>query len=210
MLEIGLTGGIGSGKSTAASIFVKSGALLIDADEIVRYLQQPGEAVFEAMLDRWGSEILETEGNLNRQAVADLVFSDQSELSALNEIVHPAVRSEMTKRREKYLGTDQTVILDIPLLAESGYRNFDGIVVIDIDPDLAVDRLMKYRSFSELDAKNRIQSQTNSETRLQIADMVISNNSSLEKFEQAVLECWKWITSLERPDLNRPLLALKD
>ena len=127
MLEIGLTGGIGSGKSTAAASFVAHGAALIDADQIVRDLQQPGEKVFEEMLSKWGKDILAPDGQLDRQAVANIVFSNPEELASLNAIVHPAVREEMTGRRKAYLNTDDTVILEIPLLVESGARHAEGV-----------------------------------------------------------------------------------
>ena len=208
MLEIGLTGGIGSGKSTAASSFVSRGAFLIDADQIVRDLQQPGEKVFEEMLSQWGTEILTPDGQLDRQLVANIVFSNPDELTVLNGIVHPAVRDEMTSRREVHLDTDNTVILDIPLLVESGYRNFDAIIVVDVDTEIAVERLVKYRSFDEDDARNRIQKQATRESRTEIADYVIENNDSLEVFEEEIDKCWEWVKSIERPEVGRELPPL--
>ena len=208
MLEIGLTGGIGSGKSTAAAGFVKHGAALIDADQIVRDLQQPGEKVFEEMLSKWGSGILTSDGQLDRQLVANIVFSNPEELTVLNEIVHPAVREEMTIRRRIHLDTDNTVILEIPLLVESGYRNFDAIVVVDVDTEIAVERLVKHRSFEEEDARKRIEKQVSRDSRTEIADYVIKNNSSIEAFEQEINKCWEWIESIERPEIGRELPSL--
>ena len=208
MLEIGLTGGIGSGKSTAAAGFVKHGAALIDADQIVRDLQQPGEKVFEEMLSKWGSDILTPDGQLDRQLVANIVFSNPEELTVLNEIVHPAVREEMTIRRRIHLDTDNTVILEIPLLVESGYRNFDAIVVVDVDTESAVERLVEHRSFEEEDARKRIEKQVSRDSRTEIADYVIKNNSSIEAFEGEINKCWKWIESIERPEIGRELPSL--
>jgi len=208
LLEIGLTGGIGSGKSTAAAGFVKHGAALIDADQIVRDLQQPGEKVFEEMLSKWGSDILTPDGQLDRQLVANIVFSNPEELTVLNEIVHPAVREEMTIRRRIHLDTDNTVILEIPLLVESGYRNFDAIVVVDVDTEIAVERLVKHRSFEEEDARKRIEKQVSRDSRTEIADYVIKNNSSIEAFEQEINKCWEWIESIERPEIGRELPSL--
>ena len=208
MLEIGLTGGIGSGKSTAAAGFVKHGAALIDADQIVRDLQQPGEKVFEEMLSKWGSDILTPDGQLDRQLVANIVFSNPEELTVLNEIVHPAVREEMTIRRRVHLDTDNTVILEIPLLVESGYRNFDAIVVVDVDTEIAVERLVEHRSFEEEDARKRIEKQVSRESRAEIADYVIKNNSSIEAFEEEINKCWEWIESIERPEIGRELPSL--
>jgi len=208
LLEIGLTGGIGSGKSTAAAGFVKHGAALIDADQIVRDLQQPGEKVFEEMLSKWGSDILTPDGQLDRQLVANIVFSNPEELTVLNEIVHPAVREEMTIRRRIHLDTDNTVILEIPLLVESGYRNFDAIVVVDVDTEIAVERLVEHRSFEEEDARKRIEKQVSRDSRTEIADYVIKNNSSIEAFEEEINKCWKWIESIERPEIGRELPSL--
>ena len=116
MIEIGLTGGIGSGKSTVADALVARGAELIDADRIVRDLQTPGAAVFDQMVERWGERIVAGDGTLDRAAVADIVFNDEAELEALNAIVHPAVAEEMKTRRDALQDTDTIVILDIPLL----------------------------------------------------------------------------------------------
>ena len=208
MLEIGLTGGIGSGKSTAAAAFVEQGAVLIDADQIVRDLQKPGEKVFEEMVSKWGPDILTSEGELDRQLVANIVFADPEELAALNMIVHPAVREEMTNRRQAFVETDNTVILEIPLLVESGYRNFDVIVVVDVDTDTAIKRLVKYRSFDEEDARNRLERQVSRESRTEIADYVIENNNSMAEFNNEILKCWKWIKSIERPEIGRDLPPL--
>ena len=208
MLEIGLTGGIGSGKSTAAAAFVGQGAVLIDADQIVRDLQKPGEKVFEEMVSKWGPDILTSEGELDRQLVANIVFADPEELAALNMIVHPAVREEMTNRRQAFVETDNTVILEIPLLVESGYRNFDAIVVVDVDTDTAVKRLVKYRSFDEEDARNRLERQVSRESRTEIADYVIDNNNSMGEFNNEILKCWEWIKSIERPEIGRELPPL--
>ena len=126
----------------------------------------------------------------------------------LNEIVHPAVREEMTIRRRIHLDTDNTVILEIPLLVESGYRNFDAIVVVDVDTEIAVERLVKHRSFEEEDARKRIEKQVSRDSRTEIADYVIKNNSSIEAFEQEINKCWEWIESIERPEIGRELPSL--
>ena len=160
------------------------------------------------MVSKWGNKILSNEGQLDRQLVANIVFSEPEELKTLNEIVHPAVRDEMLRRREAHLDTDNTVILEIPLLVESGYRNFDAIVVIDVETEIAVQRLKKYRSFEEEDARNRIERQVSRESRTEIADYVIENNSSLDDFQEEISKCWSWIESLERPEIGRPLPAL--
>ena len=199
MLEIGLTGGIGSGKSTVAAMLVDRGASLLDADAIVRDLQTPGTPVFTAMVERWGDRILDDDGWLDRQAVADIVFADADELAALNGIVHPAVGDEMTRRREALADTDATVILDIPLLVESGHQGLAGVIVVDVDPEVAVARLVAGRGFTPDDARSRIARQASREERLGRADLVVDNGGSLEDLTREVDRAWSWIGTLERP-----------
>lgn len=195
-LEIGLTGGIGSGKSTVSAGLVKRGAVLVDADAIVRDLQKPGKPVFKKMVERWGEKIITNEGELDRQAVADIVFKDAEELAALNEIVHPLVREEIANQREKYIKGNAPIILDIPLLIESGYENLSGIIVVDLHTEEAVERLVKYRGFSQEDALNRISSQVDREERLSKADFVIDNNGDLDSLENEIDKAWSWIKGL--------------
>ena len=195
-LEIGLTGGIGSGKSTVSAGLVDRGAVLIDADAIVRELQQPGKPVFEKMVERWGEKILSDEGELNRQAVADIVFKDSEELLALNEIVHPLVREEIARLRDAYAGGGAPIILDIPLLIESGYEDLNGIIVVDLIPEEAIRRLVAYRGFVEEDAKNRISNQVKREDRIEKADFVVDNNGDLNSLNEEIDRAWNWIESL--------------
>ena len=195
-LEIGLTGGIGSGKSTVSAGLVKRGAVLVDADAIVRDLQKPGKPVFKKMVERWGEKIITNEGDLDRQAVADIVFKNTEELAALNEIVHPLVREEIANQREKYIKGNAPIILDIPLLIESGYENLSGIIVVDLHTEEAVERLVKYRGFSREDALNRISSQVDREERLSKADFVIDNNGDLDSLENEIDKAWSWIKGL--------------
>ena len=200
MLEIGLTGGIGSGKSTVAALLTERGAVLLDADAIVRELQEPGTPVFVAMVERWGDGIVAADGALDRQAVADRVFGDADELAALNAIVHPAVADEMTRRREALADTDATVILDIPLLVESGHEGLAGVVVVDVDPEVAVQRLVAHRGFSEDDARGRIARQASREDRLARADLVVDNSGTVADLSAEVDRVWAWIEGLERPE----------
>lgn len=209
MLEVGLTGGIGSGKSTVASLLVKLGAVVLDADVIVRQLQEPGKPVFVAMVERWGESIVGSSGALDRQAVADRVFGDEEELAALNSIVHPAVGDEMARRREELSGTDVTVVLDIPLLIEAGYHDLAGIIVVDVDPEVAVKRLTEYRSFTEKDARDRISRQASRADRLAQADVIIDNSGSLADLAAEVDRAWMWIESLARPPLDREITRIR-
>lgn len=206
MLELGLTGGIGSGKSTVAEMLVARGARLIDADLIVRDLQAPGTPVVQAMAERFGDHIVRADGSLDRQAVADIVFADPDELAALNAIVHPAVGAEMTRRREEHAATDDTVILDIPLLIRERYQALAAVIVVDCPVDVAVQRLIDFRSFDEDDARARIASQISREERTEGAEFVIDNSSDIEHLIGEVDRCWTWIQSLDRPEPGLPVI----
>ncbi len=202
-----MTGGIGSGKSTVADMLVERGAVLIDADRIVRELQEPGAPVFEAMVERWGPGIVADDGSLDRAAVAGIVFADEDELKAINDIVHPAVAEAMQKRRDELKETDSVVVFDIPLLVrpddgEEGsavqdrYSHLQGIIVVDIDPDLAVDRLVTHRGFDADDARGRIAKQASREARRAVADVVIDNSGDLDSLGPQIDAAWEWATSL--------------
>jgi dephospho-CoA kinase len=199
VLVVGLTGGIGSGKSTVSEGLAERGAVVVDADAIVRDLQAPGGAVLATMVERFGPEILRPDGTLDRQRVADRVFADPTELEALNAIVHPAVGEEIRRRLEEQRGTDRVVVLDIPLLVErSGYETA-GTIVVDIDPEIAVRRLVSARGFSEPDARARIANQASRADRLAVADFVISNDGSMGDLHRQIDDCWAWIAQLPPP-----------
>jgi dephospho-CoA kinase len=210
MLEIGLTGGIGAGKSTVAQLLVTRGAVLIDADVIVRELQAPGAPVFVRMVDRFGGRILRDDGTLDRAAVAGIVFADRTELAALNGIVHPAVTDEMTRRRQAWATTDTTVLLDIPLLIECNYADLDGVVVVDVDPEVAIERLIAHRGFTESDARNRVANQASRADRLAIADFVVDNSGGFDDLSDRIDDCWRFIGALPRPEpSDTPVIPIK-
>lgn len=195
MPEFGLTGGIGSGKSSVSQRLVQRGAGLVDADATVRQLQQSGEPVFMAMVEHFGDRIVGQDGELDRGVVADIVFNDELELDKLNAIVHPAVGKSMQAQRDGLAQTHQVVILDIPLLVEgnSDWSDLSGVIVVDLPPDLAVERLIEHRGFSKDDARARISSQVSREERLARADFVVDNSGSLDELDAQVELCWEWI-----------------
>jgi dephospho-CoA kinase len=197
MLLVGLTGGIGSGKSTVSEALERRGAVVVDADRIVKELQQSGTEVFAEMVERFGDGIVGPDGQLDRPAVAAIVFSDADALADLGAIVHPRVRDEMTRRLEELAATDEVVVLDVPLLVESGWEGMSGVIVVDLDPDVAVSRLVEFRGFDESDARNRIANQASREDRLAKADMVVDNGGDLASLEAQVDRVWEWISGLE-------------
>jgi dephospho-CoA kinase len=198
MLLIGLTGGIGSGKSTVSALLAERGAVVIDADAIVHELQAPGQPVLAAMVDRFGPEILDDQGALRRQAVADVVFADPDALADLNAIVHPAVGDEIARRLAAEEATDHVVILDVPLLVESGRSDMVGTIVVDVDPELAIARLVEHRGFTEADARARVARQASREQRVARADRVIDNSGTLAELAAQIDEVWRWIEGLRR------------
>lgn len=195
MLLLGLTGGIGSGKSTVSAEFARRGAIVIDADLVVRELQSPGGAVLAAMVEHFGDGILAEDGTLNRQAVADVVFNDPEQLKALNAIVHPKVGEEIDGRIEAQRETDNVVILDVPLLVESKAYETEGIIVVDTDPEIAVQRLVDFRGFNADDARARMKLQATREERRAVAAFIVPNDGSQEELMAHIDECWNWIQS---------------
>jgi dephospho-CoA kinase len=209
VIEFGLTGGIGAGKSTVAEQFVARGAVVIDADAIVREVQAPGSPVLGQMAELLGADILLADGGLDRALVASRVFGDADRLAALNAIVHPAVIDEMTRRRTEWADTDATLVLDIPLLVESGYTNLAGIIVVDVDPEVAIERLVTFRGFSRDDAAARIARQASREARLARADFVISNGGDRAALDEQIDACWTWMQSLPRPAPGSPVVPIR-
>lgn len=196
MLLIGLTGGIGAGKSSVSAALARRGAVIVDADAIVRELQQPGTEVFDEMVERFGPGIVAPEGGLDRAAVAQVVFTDPEALADLGAIVHPRVHAEIERRVAEQGPTDHVVVLDIPLLAEAGWPGLVATIVVDLDPEVAVERLVRHRGFTEDDARNRIANQAAREERLAGADFVVDNHGDPEALEAEVGRAWDWIQTL--------------
>lgn len=195
MLLIGLTGGIGSGKSTVSARLAHHGATVIDADAITRELQQPGTAVFDAMVERFGDAIVAPDGTLDRQAVADVVFADPAALADLNAIVHPAVGAEIARRLEAAaVAGGGVVVLDVPLLVETGRDDMAMLVVVDVDPEVAVHRLVHQRGMREEDVRARMARQAPRRERLAKADHVLDNSGTLEDLHAQVDALWARLT----------------
>lgn len=196
MILVGLTGGIGSGKSTVSSLLAEHGAVIIDADQITRDLQLPGSEVLEQIVAAFGDDVLDSTGGLDRPALAGKVFGDSDALAKLNSIVHPAVGKEMAKRLEAQRSTDNVVVLDIPLLVENPRAGLCGTIVVDLPVELAVARLIEFRGMQRTDAEARISRQATREQRLAIADRVIDNSGTLDDLKRQVEGVWQWARSL--------------
>jgi dephospho-CoA kinase len=203
MILVALTGGIGSGKSSVCERLERKGAVIIDSDALVKELQQPGGTIFEAMVAHFGDRIVAEDGTLDRQAVADIVFADENELAALNSIAHPALWAEAGRRVRAHADTDHVVIMDIPLLLETQrdrLHRYRAIIVVDTPVDVAVERLMTHRGFSEQDARNRIANQASREERLEVADFVVSNAGTPGDLDVEVEALWARLVELPHGD----------
>lgn len=198
MILISLTGGIGSGKSTVARGLEDRGAVLLDADAMVRKMQQPGQPVFTAMVERWGAGILTPTGELDRAAVAEIVFNDADELTALEALTHPEVRAEMTRRIDELAETDAVVVQDVPLLEKvMGERRASSwIVVVDCPVEVAIERLIEFRGMDRTDAEARVAAQISRSKRVAMADFVVDNSGDLEQLKAEIARCWAWIETL--------------
>ena len=195
MLTVGLTGGIGAGKSAVADLLVERGAVLIDADQVAREVVVPGGPAYQPLVERFGQGIVSPDGTIDRQALADVAFADAEALAALNAITHPVIGAEMTARREAFAGTDAVVVLAIPLLNE-GHRESAGldiIVVVDSPIEVALERLVKQRGMPRTDAEARIAAQVTREERRRHADYVLDNSGSREQLEAEVDRLWVWL-----------------
>lgn len=194
MRLVGLTGGIGAGKSTVSGMLAAHGAVVVDADRIARELQEPGSPVLVAMANRFGDGIIADDGSLDRAAVAAIVFGSDDEsktaLADLNGIVHPAMQAEIRRQIEAERDTDRVVILDFPLLAENPRDDLDATIVVDVDPEIAVERLVEARGMAEDDARNRISNQVSREKRREIATHVIDNSGDLDHLREQVDVVW--------------------
>jgi dephospho-CoA kinase len=193
---VGLTGGIGAGKSSVSARLAAKGAVIVDADAIVREVQAKGTPVFEAIVERFGPGVVGPDGELDRPALASVVFADPELLRELNALVHPAVGAEVLRRVAEQEGTDHVVVLDVPLLVESGRYRASGVIVVDVHPDVAAERLARDRGMAEEDARARMARQVSREERLAEADFVIDNSGPPGALDEAVDRAWAWIATL--------------
>lgn len=192
-MNIGLTGGIASGKSTVSRLLVERGALLVDADRIAREIVLPGSPALDQIADRFGADMLLPDGSLDRKRLGNVVFSDAGKRKELEEITHPAIRQEMITqmRRLEEEHPQSLVVVDVPLLYESGLTDrFEEIVVVYVPQAIQLERLMRRDGLNEAEASERLLSQWDIEKKRELADYVIDNSKGMEETRQQVEQFW--------------------
>jgi dephospho-CoA kinase len=194
-LTIGLTGGIASGKSTVTGMIRELGIPVIDADQVARDVVKAGEEAYAQIVATFGRDILQANGEIDRAKLGAIVFHNEQERKKLNAIVHPAVRRRIMAEKEAYVQNGaKTIVLDIPLLFESELTHFiDKVIVVYVDDDVQLERLMRRNGFSEEEALARIRSQMPLREKVKKADAVINNNGTVEETKQQLLQILtKW------------------
>lgn len=202
MLVVGLTGGIGSGKSTVAALLAERGAVTIDADALARAAVEPDGPAYPAVVERFGPGVIGEGGRLDRAALAAVVFADPAARRDLEAIVHPAVRAGVASLIAGVAasgGDPRTVVVvEIPLLAESpaSRAGLAAVIVVDCPEDVAVARLVTGRGMSGADARARIAAQASREDRLALAGFVVDNSGPVQELRVEVDRCWEWLEGL--------------
>lgn len=212
MILVGLTGGIGSGKSTVSALLVERGAVLVDADAITREVQSPGAPLLGKLAERFGDGVIAADGSLDRAALAAIAFADADALKDLNRIVHPAVGAEINGRVLAERATDHVVVMDIPLLTENPRQGLQAVIVVDVPTETQVERLLAGRGFDEDDARARIGRQATREARLATATHVVDNSATLADLVPQIDRLWSALTALPQlpADWEMPKPAPKD
>ena len=191
MLLVGLTGGIGSGKSTAARMLRDLGAVVFDADVLARDAVAPGTEGHRAVVERFGADVLAPGGELDREALAAVVFADPAARRDLEAIVHPEVRRLFAEGSEAYRDSDRVVVLSAPLLVETGMHSaFEVLVVMAVPEPVQVERLMRDRGMSEEEIRARMEAQAPLEDKAAVADILLDNEGSPEDLERQVDRIW--------------------
>lgn len=191
MLLVGLTGGIGSGKSTVARLLERRGAVVIDADQLAREAIRPGTGGFDRVVETFGDGIVGADGEIDRAALAAVVFSDPERRAALEAIVHPEVARRFADRLEAFRGTDRVVVYVTPLLVELGLAPaFDVVIVVTASPHLRVSRVASDRGLDPDEVRRRMAAQASDERRAEVADVLLDNDGTLAELEAQVHRLW--------------------
>ena len=190
MLRVGLTGGIGAGKSEVSRRLAAQGAVVIDADLIAREVVAPGTDGLAEVIEAFGPGVLAADGSLDRAVLGDIVFADSGKLATLNSIVHPRVGARM-RQLEQSAWPAAVLVHDVPLIAENGLADaYDLVVVVDVPPRAQLERLVRLRGMTREQARARIAAQADRQARLAIADIVVDNSGSLAELDRQVGELW--------------------
>ena len=198
MKLIGLGGGIGAGKSTVSAALAERGAVIVDADLIARLVVEPGTPTLAALVDRFGPQVLRPDATLDRAALAAVGFAGPEALAALNAITHPAIGAEINRQIVAQADTDRVVVLDAALLFDRSRPGLVGSIVVDVDPEVAISRLVQFRGFDERDARRRVEAQMLREERVALADQVVDNSGDRDALTPQLDRIWQWI--LSRPE----------
>jgi dephospho-CoA kinase len=194
MLRVGLTGGIGSGKSTVSARLADLGAVVLDADKAARAVVEPGTPGLAAITEAFGAGVLAADGSLDRAKLAGIVFGDEAALGRLNAITHPLIHEHIRTAQEAAIragGDDLVLVHDVALLAEWGRaKEFDLVIVVDVPAETQLERLTGPRGMAPDQARARIAAQATREQRLAVADIVIDNSGSREDLDRRVTEVW--------------------
>jgi dephospho-CoA kinase len=192
-LVIGLTGGIASGKSTVSAMFADMGITVIDADVEARLAVEKGEKAYDDIVRHFGTPILAEDGTINRQKLGSIIFNDDEKRKLLNSIVHPAVRERMAlKRQAAEAAADQAIVMDIPLLFESKLTGLvNKIILVYVDENTQLERLMKRNGYSEAEALSRIESQMPLKDKVELADAIIDNGGTIEQTNAQLMDILK-------------------
>ncbi len=201
-MRVGLTGGIGSGKTTVASMLAERGAVVVDADQIARELVEPGGSALATLVTEFGPRILQADGSLSRGELAALAFSEPEATTRLNAIMHPLIRAEAERRIAGSAGA-RIVVYDMPLLVETAQADLvDVVVVVDVPEDLQVERAVGMRGLDDADVQRRMTVQATRADRLAAADIVIDNSGTVDRTAEQVADLWRWLESAESGESN--------
>ncbi len=196
MILVGLTGGIGSGKSTVARLLADRGAVVVDADELARQALQPGTRAYERVCGLFGEKVVNQDGTLNRAEIASIVFTDEEKRRALESITHPEVFRLLAQTVELYRDSEEVVVFDAPLIIETGFHEAcDVVVVISASEERRVERLVESRGMTPAEASVRMASQVDEGRREALADVVIDNEGDLAALEGRVDALWQELTA---------------
>jgi len=199
LLLVGLTGGIGAGKSTVADLLTRRGAVVVDADEVARAVVEPGQPAYDAIVERFGPDVVAGNGTIDRAALAAVAFADEESRRDLEGITHPAINTEFT-RRVAECPPDKVVVLDVPLLVESAKareRPYEAVIVVEAPRDLRLDRL-EARGVPRADAERRMRAQATDDDRRAVATFVIDNSGDRADLARQIDEAWAELERMHR------------